>query len=124
MKKKIVLFLSLSIGFLAFQTGCQNDKAELLLGSNACDTINVSYSQHIAPYVNSQCVNCHGGSAPSAGIDLSNYTLVKASVNNGTFGGSINHQSGFSPMPKGLGKTEPCMLSKINRWIAQGAPNN
>lgn len=124
MKKKIILLATISFGFLYTQTGCYNDKAENILGPNVCDTINVSYSQHIAPYVNSQCVNCHSGSAPSAGIDLSNYTLVKASVNNGTFGGSINHQSGFSPMPKGSGKTEPCMLSKINRWIAQGAPNN
>lgn len=124
MKKKIVLIASMSIWFLATQTGCYYDKAETILGPNACDTINVSYSQHIAPYVTTNCVNCHGGNSPSAGINLSNYTLVKASVTNGTFGGSVNHLSGYSPMPKGSAKTEPCMLSKINRWITQGAPNN
>lgn len=118
-----VLFVICSLSTLYFSS-CQNHKAETLLGSNACDTSNVTFSQTIAPWVATQCANCHGGSSPSAGIGLETYTEIKACVDNQSFGGSINHQAGYSPMPKGTSKTESCMLSKINRWINQGAPNN
>lgn len=124
MTKYFKIWLVLVAGTLILPSSCYYDKAENILGPNACDTLNVSFSQHIVPYVNSQCVNCHSGSSPSAGIDLSNYITIKASVVSGTFGGSINHNSGYSPMPKGMSKTEPCTLNKINRWINQGAPNN
>lgn len=124
MLKHLSLLLFVGACFVLTQTACYNDKAENILGPNACDTINVSFSQHISPYVNAQCAGCHGGNSPSAGISLTNYTEIKASVTNGTFGGSINHLSGYSPMPKGAAKTEACMLSKINRWITQGAANN
>ncbi len=116
-----VLFIG---GITILPSACYYDKAENILGPNACDTINVTYTQHILPYVNNQCVSCHGTTSPSAGIDLSNYAKIKSYVDNGQFGGSINHKSGYSPMPKSAPKTETCTLSQINRWINQGAPNN
>ena len=124
MKKQLIAFLSVGFGIMILQNSCYYDKAETILGPYACDTLQVTFSQHIAPWVNTQCGSCHTGSFPSAGIALSNYTDIKNSVDNGNFWGSINHLGGFSPMPKSMPKTDDCQLSKIKHWINQGAPNN
>ena len=119
----IGLFTILSFGIMYFSS-CQNHKAETLLGVNTCDTSQVTFSQTIAPWVATKCSGCHSGAGPSAGIALETYAQIKAIVDNGSFWGSINHQSSYSAMPPSAPKTDACTLSKINKWILQGAPNN
>jgi hypothetical protein len=31
---------------------------------------------------------------------------------------------GFSPMPKSNAKLSDCTIAQLEKWIAQGAPNN
>ena len=103
---------------------CYYDKAELLYPNAACDTAAVKYSTSVLPVLSSSCINCHGGSTPSAGIGLDTYAGVKTQVDNGRLWGAVSHNPGFSPMPKNGNKLSACNLEKIRIWIAAGAPNN
>ena len=117
---KKILFL-----FCIILTGCYYDKEEELYGAATCDATNVQYSTTITGLLNTYgCVGCHSGSAPSGNISLQDFTGVKTTAQNGKLLGSINHSSGFSPMPKGGGKMSACEISKIKAWIDAGAVNN
>jgi hypothetical protein len=70
------------------------------------------------------CTNCHGGNSPSAIINLEGHTNVKTYVDNGRLWGSMNHDNGYSAMPKGTGKLDACTLNKLLAWIHAGALNN
>jgi hypothetical protein len=109
-----------------FISSCYYDKEELLYpqGSNTCDTTSVTYSGAVTSILNTYCVSCHSGTAPSGSISLNSYTAVKAQVTNGKLMGSINHASGFSPMPKNASKLSSCNISKIQKWVNAGSPNN
>jgi outer membrane lipoprotein SlyB len=120
-KMKIALISALAIT-LAFG-GCYNDNEEdLYLGSNTCDTTNVTYSASVAPVFAGYCNSCHGGSAPSGGINTDSYSSVVANISG--IRGAINQQSGYSPMPKNSGSLSTCDLDKIDIWIRQGMLNN
>ena len=100
--------------------GAQNNSCV----SATCDTANVTYSAQIRSLVSAKCQGCHNTAAASGGVDLSTYNGVKAKVNDGRLWGAINHQSGFSPMPKNGNKLSDCELAQFRKWIAAGAPNN
>jgi mono/diheme cytochrome c family protein len=103
---------------------CYYDKSDLLYPDTACDTAAVKYSTSVLPVLSSNCVSCHGGTAPSAGISLDTYTGVKLQVDNGRLWGAVSHSPAYSPMPKNSNKLNTCSLEKIRLWIAAGAPNN
>ena len=111
---------------MVISLGCYKDKRELLYPESNCDTTNVTFIKDVQPIMNQSCAfsGCHQGSVPAAGINLSNYAGVKIVVDNGGLLGSINHNAGFSPMPKGGVKLSTCEISKINAWINKGALNN
>ncbi|MFZ9756118.1 MAG: hypothetical protein ACO3DK_08805, partial [Bacteroidia bacterium] len=85
-------------------------------------TTAVSYTTHIKPLMDQQCVGCHGATAPSAGISLHDWASVKASVQGGRFVGAVDWQTGYSPMPKGGSKWTPCQISQLNAWVNKGMP--
>lgn len=103
---------------------CYYDKADLIYPDSACDTTAVTYSTSVLPVLSSNCINCHGGGTPSAGISLDTYTNVKLQVDNGRLWGAVSHSPNFSPMPKNSNKLNVCSVEKIRLWIAAGAPNN
>lgn len=103
---------------------CYYDKSDLLYPDSACDTAAVKYSTSVLPVLSSNCISCHGGSTPSAGIGLDTYAGVKLQADNGRLLGAVSHNPGFSPMPKNSNKLSTCNLEKIRIWIAAGAPNN
>jgi hypothetical protein len=47
-----------------------------------------------------------------------------AAVNSGKFLGALRGETGFSPMPKNLPQLSDCQMLKIEKWIANGAPDN
>jgi hypothetical protein len=99
--------------------------AENLVCQNICgDTVNINYSLSVNPIIINKCQGCHSGANPQGGIDLSSYLAVKAQISNGKLWGAVNWSPGFSPMPKNGNKLSECELTKIQKWIAQGAPNN
>jgi hypothetical protein len=106
--------------------GCYYDKVEVLYpGSTTCTEITVStFNANVLPLLKNRCNSCHGGSSPSGGIALDTYSNVLKYVNNGSLMGSINFESGYSPMPKNSGKMSACEIRKIQSWIDSGASNN
>ena len=91
---------------------------------SGCDTSVFSYSGIIQPLMNTWCVGCHSSSNAGGGYDLSNYSGVKISIHNGRLLGTLKHASGFSAMPKGTYKLSDCDISKVEKWINSGYPNN
>lgn len=99
----------------ARKTSCAN---------TSCDTLAVTYSQSVKPIIQTYCGGCHSGSSPQGGIDYNNYTGVKTTVNSGRLIGSVQHQSGFSAMPKNGNKLSDCNIKTLKAWINAGALNN
>lgn len=115
----------ITVFVIAAVTSCYYDNEALLYPGSACTPVaSPSFTADVMPVLNMRCNNCHSGSSPSAGIKLDSYTEVLKSVDNGSLMGSINHESGFSPMPKNTAKMNSCEIQKIQDWITQGKLNN
>lgn len=114
------------LGFAVVLSGCYYDHEEVLYPESANCTVPATstFSANVLPLLNNRCNSCHGGSSPSAGIDLTTYTEVMKYVNDGSLMGSVNHASGYSAMPKNSGKMSSCDIGTIQKWIDSGALNN
>lgn len=120
----IVALIIISFIMVNTLSSCYYDKSDLLYPDTACDTAAVKYSTSVLPVLSSNCISCHGGSTPSAGIRLDSYAGVKLQVDNGRLWGAVSHSPGYSAMPKNSNKLNACSLAKIKIWIDAGAPNN
>lgn len=87
-----------------------------------CDTTNVTYSGTIRPVLQNYCIGCHSTAFPSAGIALQTHAELVSNINR--VRGSINHLSGYSPMPKNANALSDCVLTQFDIWIQAGMPNN
>lgn len=113
-------------------SSCYNDNFETLYPSNVtpCDTTNVTYSGVVSPIFMTNCASASGchkkADAPgSAGVALDNYTDAKDAVLNKNVLQAINHEPGYSAMPKDRAqKLDACTIQKITIWKNLGAPNN
>ena len=113
------------VGIVIFMQSCYYDNVEDLYPQlPECDTTNVTYSNNVWPIINSNCTGCHGGNAPAGNIRLENYNDISSAANNGSLLGTIRHENGWSPMPKGGGKLNNCDIVKIEIWVNQGTPDN
>jgi hypothetical protein len=92
--------------------------------SNTCDTTNITFNGIILPLVQGTCMGCHSGTNPSGQIDLSNYQNIALQAYNGKLLGTLNRETGYSPMPKGGNKLPDCQIDQIRIWIQNGALNN
>ena len=124
---KKILFMILATVTVSFFYSCYYDKGNILYpegGSGICDTAAVTYSQKIVPLLRLNCYSCHTAGSAGGGITMGNYTADKAIAVNGKLYGTVNHASGFSPMPKGAVKMTSCQVATIKKWIDGGALNN
>jgi mono/diheme cytochrome c family protein len=129
---KIFKYLNLLLlsTFAVVLGSCYYDNEEELYPQPvACDTTNVTYAGTVNPILDQECLSCHSGGAPSAGIRLETYDDIAAAaaIPEGTFGsllGVIKHSIGNSPMPKGGNKLSDCKIQQIEKWINEGALNN
>ena len=92
--------------------------------AEGCDVTDVSYAMTIVPILQNTCIGCHGGSAPSGGINLSNHAGVQAVALNGRLVGAVSHDPAYSPMPQGGAQLSDCKIDQIRAWAEDGAPNN
>jgi mono/diheme cytochrome c family protein len=106
---------------LWIEEGAQNTTCH---DSTFCNTADVRFGATIQPLLQTYCYGCHGGSSPQGGVDFNTYTGVKATATNGSLLGSIEHTSGFSPMPQNGNKLSTCNINIIKAWIDAGAPDN
>ena len=92
--------------------------------SGHCDTTLVTFSGNVFPLLQTRCVGCHNNTSSSGNVNLSNYNVVKTVALNGKLIHIINHDPGYSPMPKGGSKMPQCEIDQIKIWVDGGAPNN
>lgn len=130
MMKQKRISISISILMILLLSSCYYDKADILYPqSNVsnCDTTNITYANQVSQILNTYCNNCHGATTAAAvggGINLSNYSSMKAHVDNGSLINSILQNGKASPMPKNANKLDNCSINKIQIWINKGALNN
>ena len=114
----------LLIPVVFFLTGCSFDNEEDLFADEICLTDEVTFSGTIEPLIDKNCIACHNSALPSGNINLEDYNQLKPLIENGRFLGSISHSRGFSAMPKGGPKLSDCDISKVEKWIEEGFPEN
>ena len=107
---------------MVMMTSCYYDVAEELYPPTTCVTDNMSLQGNIVPIFERNCYVCHSVTdGPNNGnVILEGYNELI----NGSLVGAINHESGFSFMPKNASKLSDCDISKIEHWVLDGAPNN
>ncbi len=83
--------------------------------------ISAVYNNDVKDVMYNYCVTCHGGAAPSAGLDLTTYNSVKNATQSGQLINRMN--SATSPMPaSGLLPQE--VRNIIDKWAEDGYPEN
>jgi hypothetical protein len=132
MLKKTIFGLFLFTALLTGLGGCGYDNFEEIYPPDpaGCDTSAVSFAADIVPIMTGSCsslsAGCHGpGNFNNAQLDT--YEGVKLEVDNGKLISSITWDgvATQSQMPSGSStKIEDCLISKIQSWVAAGAPNN
>lgn len=86
-----------------------------------CDTVDLTYANDLKRVFDNNCVGCHGGSNPEAGLSLASYLEVREAVLNTNLLARINGEPGVPVMPQG-GLMDSCRINKINRWAEEGMP--
>jgi len=112
MKKLFALSLLLSITM----SSCSDAVIEEVVIVNA-----VTYNTDVRTIISNNCLPCHAGSSPSAGLNLETYANVKAAAENGNLLTRINSAS--NPMPQG-GQMSPTLIATIEKWAADGYIEN
>ncbi len=121
MERLIIKFLL--IGVVIF-SACYYDSEEKLYPTTDCVTANMSYQTNIVPILQRNCYVCHSAAVNTGNITLEGYGELIKHVNSGKLLGAINHDYGFTPMPQNAPKMVTCEIAKIEKWIADGAPDN
>lgn len=107
-------------------TSCYYDRESELnpeMGTG-CDTSMVTYAAHVVPLMAQHCNSCHSTARADAGVVTDTHQGILATVNNGSFMGSMRYLAGFSPMPKGAAQLTNCDLDILQKWIDNGALQN
>lgn len=105
---------------------CYFDNAEELL---ICSPSDVSYSEEVAPLLETRCYECHditNGPALGDGIILEGYGRLLSFLedNEAKLLGSLKWNGEGTPMPDNGTKLDNCSISKIETWINEGKRNN
>lgn len=124
MKKALPLFLFTLLLFACSKKNEENLIFEAKI-NELCnrDTSTISYSNDIAPILNSDCMPCHSTARQDGGIALDNYSDASTYAG-GNLLDAVKQINGASPMPKGAPKLHECKIHAIETWINAGTPNN
>lgn len=117
-----LFLLGLILAFVYFS--CTFNAEEDLYPNVVCDTTDVRFSSDIVPIFERHCLGCHNSISKQGNVSLSGHSDVVFHVQNGALLGSIRHESGWSPMPKGAPMLSDCDIKRIEVWIELGSPNN
>jgi len=110
--KKIAFILFLSF----IMTSCSEAVIEEVI-----ITETVTYTDDVAPIISNNCLPCHAGSSPSAGLNLESFTNVRSATQNGNLLARINSAS--NPMPQS-GQMAPALIATIEQWAIDGYLEN
>jgi hypothetical protein len=103
-------------------TSCGDDAVE----EESCATTGLTYENYAKEALASNCAGsgCHNtanAGNPAIG-SFETYADAKIKVDAMRVIGAINHEEGFSEMPKNGDKLDDCTISKLTAWINDGAP--
>jgi hypothetical protein len=110
--KKIIILSILIICTSIYIQSCNYKK------ETSCNPSNiVTYTNTIKTIMTNNCSGCHGGSNPSAGINLESYAkLIAYAKDQPIFMGCIKHTLG-KPMPQGGAKLADTTIAKLQSWV-------
>ncbi|MGB1038999.1 MAG: hypothetical protein ACPGYY_10165 [Bacteroidia bacterium] len=117
---KIYLTILLAFGVLTF-SACSDDSADPAPDTTDDNTEEkYNYETHAAPILNNYCATsgCHVSGATIGSLE--GYADAKAFAQYGRIMGTLNHEEGFSPMPKNQAKLSDVVISTIQKWIDDG----
>ena len=82
----------------------------------------ITYSEHIKPVFDSNCINCHSSPAINgAGVSLTTYSNVKNSIENTNLIDRINWQPGQPGfMPQAGSRLPQNLIDLIIQWQSEG----
>ncbi len=116
---------SYSLFLAAATSSCAYHIEEELYPPVTCDTLNVTYSGTILPILEHNCYECHdNANVQVSQIPLEGYSNLIIKINDGKLIRAIRHLSDASPMPKDRPALAECDILKIEKWVADGAPDN
>ena len=125
LKLKNLSFLLIICASVLIVMSCGEDE-DPPTDPTGCETENLTYDNWANEYIDGTCATsgCHDASFADNMVPfgLHDYTSAKAAVDFGRIIGAIKRESGFSPMPKGGEMVSDCDISKMEAWIADGAP--
>ena len=108
---------------LTFLPSC--DKEDVM--EEDCEATGITCDNHVGSFLASNCTNsgCHDSNADVSVGDYTTYaTATNVFIQGGRLLGAINHESGFSNMPKGESKLDSCSIAKLTNWVNAGYPEN
>ncbi|WP_375437601.1 hypothetical protein [uncultured Hymenobacter sp.] len=120
------LMLLLGAGLLLTACSSENgeDQTPDEVPTPTCNTADVTYALTVAPLLQKNCTSCHNSSFANGAVNLSSYAQVRTVALSGRLIGAVNHEAGYSPMPKGGTKLAECDISQLRKWVTEGAANN
>ncbi len=124
MRVIIILIIIIAVAY-----SCFYDNEEYLYPrlDSSCDTSGVTFSSSVQPVLQQYCLSCHGNNTASSlggNIKLEEYQDVKLRADDGSLLGTVSHESGYSPMPRGASKLDHCTISIIRIWVNSNSPDN
>lgn len=119
LKKKLLFStFALVIFGLLFTGSCKHEpQVGPTPNPDDCDTSKVTYPGSVYPILDKNCIGCHGGAAPSAGLNFTDYNTVATIAYDGRLLGVINHAAGYSPMPPTGVRLSDCDIATIEIWV-------
>ena len=87
---------------------------------NDCDTT-FAFAADILPIIQSNCIGCHSGNPPQAGLVLVSYSDIQAAVTSNGLLDRINDP--VNPMPPN-NQLNDCLKNQIQSWVDADMPNN
>ncbi len=137
MIKQPILFILMLLAFspVLFMGSCTSENMV-----SACDTLNMTYSQNIAPIIKTNCYLCHsrGNTSTNGGVLLDSYADVRGwatiiridttqpkNADSSYLVGNIKHLPPtsilhFTPMPYKKPMLDACTINQIVAWVNQG----
>ncbi|MBC6610327.1 cytochrome c [Hymenobacter sp. BT507] len=111
---------------LLLLAGCVYDHADEPVAPTptACDTATATYALFVSPLLDQRCRSCHNAQFPQGGANLADLAQVQRYARNGTLLGVVSHAAGYPAMPKNGPKLSDCEITRLKKWIDDGALNN
>ena len=117
--KKISCFLVIT-SFILF-TSCENSSESDLIEQTPL-TENITYTEHIKPIIDANCVACHSNPAVGgASVPMTNFEEVKLVFENTDALDRMNRQPGESGfMPKYGSRLPQVSIDLVEEWMNEG----